>query len=231
MFERVGSLAERVAANVSRRAFLGRLGQGALALAGAMGAMLVSPGLAQAKGCAGGPCRCCCYQCSDGTLYRLRPNPQGTCKDTLKETCMRWRQRGRCSHRFPLPLRSLCHVALSLAPGSEAGRIAISRTALRSHRGTGADRSLSTWSDRLAPATLTVLDNGDSATDPQSFRYALAKLRRSHPGRDIRGQLGFPNVTLVALLPYGVGGAISPRRRVCCAQAIAVSIAKHSWPL
>jgi hypothetical protein len=28
--------------------------------------------------------------------------------------------------------------------------------------------------DRLAPATLTVMDNSDSATDPQSLRYALA---------------------------------------------------------
>jgi hypothetical protein len=84
MFDRVGSLAERVATNVSRRTFLGRLGQGALVLAGVMGAMLASPRLAQAKGCAGGPCPCCCYQCRDGTLYRLRPNPQGTCKDIYK---------------------------------------------------------------------------------------------------------------------------------------------------
>jgi hypothetical protein len=84
MFDRVGSLAERVATNVSRRAFLGRLGQGALVLAGAMGAMLASPGLVQAKGCVGGPCPCCCFVCSDGTRYRLNPNPQGTCKDTYK---------------------------------------------------------------------------------------------------------------------------------------------------
>jgi hypothetical protein len=74
MFERVGSLAERMATNVSRRAFLGRLGQGALVLAGAMGAMLALPGLAQAKGCGSpggggvvGSC-CCTYLCSDGTV-------------------------------------------------------------------------------------------------------------------------------------------------------------------
>ena len=85
MFERVGSLAERVATEVSRRAFLGRLGQCALLFSGATGAMLASPGVSQAKGCVGpGGCPCCCYACSDGTRYALGPNPQGTCKDTYK---------------------------------------------------------------------------------------------------------------------------------------------------
>jgi hypothetical protein len=79
MFERVGSLAERVATDVSRRAFLGRLG-GAVVLAGAMGAMLAFPGVGQAKGCPG-PCSCCCYVCSDGRQYRLDPN-KGACRDT-----------------------------------------------------------------------------------------------------------------------------------------------------
>jgi hypothetical protein len=84
MFERVGSFAERVATNVSRRAFLGRLGRNALFMAGAMGAVLASPGVSQAKGCVGGPCRCCCYACSDGTHIRMGPNPQGTCKETFR---------------------------------------------------------------------------------------------------------------------------------------------------
>jgi hypothetical protein len=84
VFERVSSLAERVATDVSRRDFLGRLGHGALVLAGAMGAMLASPGLAPAKGCVGGPCRCCCYACSNGMRYRLPPTPQGTCRDTYR---------------------------------------------------------------------------------------------------------------------------------------------------
>jgi hypothetical protein len=74
MFDRVGSLAERVATDVSRRAFLGRLGQGALVLAGAMGALLAFPGLGQAKGCTypggahggGGTFACCCYDCGNG---------------------------------------------------------------------------------------------------------------------------------------------------------------------
>jgi hypothetical protein len=48
MFERVGSLAERVATNVSRRAFLGRLGQGALGLAAIFGGVLALPSQARA---------------------------------------------------------------------------------------------------------------------------------------------------------------------------------------
>lgn len=50
MFDRVGSLAERVATNVSRRAFLGRLGQGALALGALIGGVFALPGEAQASG-------------------------------------------------------------------------------------------------------------------------------------------------------------------------------------
>jgi hypothetical protein len=50
MFDRVSQAAEKLATNVSRRAFMGGLGKGALALAGAMGAMLAFPGLVQAGG-------------------------------------------------------------------------------------------------------------------------------------------------------------------------------------
>jgi hypothetical protein len=49
MFDRVSQAAEKLATNVSRRAFLGRLGQAALAVAGVMGATLAFPGLAQAN--------------------------------------------------------------------------------------------------------------------------------------------------------------------------------------
>jgi hypothetical protein len=48
MFERVGNLAERVATNVSRRAFLGRLGQGAMGVAAAIGGILMIAGTARA---------------------------------------------------------------------------------------------------------------------------------------------------------------------------------------
>ena len=83
MFDRVGSLAEKVATDVSRRAFLGRLGQGALVLAGAMGAVLAFPGLGQAKGCPGGPCPCCCYSCST-TVYQTKEDTWGNCQKSYK---------------------------------------------------------------------------------------------------------------------------------------------------
>jgi hypothetical protein len=48
MFDRVGDLAERVATNVSRRAFLGRPGQGALGLAPDCAGILTAPPQARA---------------------------------------------------------------------------------------------------------------------------------------------------------------------------------------
>jgi hypothetical protein len=48
MFDKVSQAAEKLATGVSRRAFLGRLGQGALATAGVLGAMLAFRGQAQA---------------------------------------------------------------------------------------------------------------------------------------------------------------------------------------
>ena len=64
MFERIGRLAEAAASNVgvSRRGFLGRLGQGALVAAGALGGLLAL----SKKGRAGAHVL---YQCS----YRQRP--------------------------------------------------------------------------------------------------------------------------------------------------------------
>ena len=62
MFEKVGRLAEAVASrvSVSRRGFLGRLGQGALAAAGVLGGFLLSArgGGAQSSG----GVVCCLYQ-------------------------------------------------------------------------------------------------------------------------------------------------------------------------
>jgi hypothetical protein len=50
MFEKLGRAAERMATSVgeSRRGFLGRLGRGALAAAGALGGLLLMPKEAQA---------------------------------------------------------------------------------------------------------------------------------------------------------------------------------------
>jgi hypothetical protein len=66
MFDRVGSLAERVATSVSRRAFLGRMGQGALAVAGGMAALLAFPQVAQAAQ------RVCTYRCSSNFIKPAR---------------------------------------------------------------------------------------------------------------------------------------------------------------
>ena len=69
MFEKVCQIAEQAATNVSRRGFLVRFGKGALMAAGALGAILASPGGAAAgrgcpKGthlarCPGGSTLCC----------------------------------------------------------------------------------------------------------------------------------------------------------------------------
>jgi len=59
MFEKVSTAAEQVATNLSRRNFLGKLGQGALTLAGVVGGMLALPSDAHAGGgfcCCGGRC-------------------------------------------------------------------------------------------------------------------------------------------------------------------------------
>jgi hypothetical protein len=92
MFDRVSEAAEKLATNVSRRAFLGRLGKGALTVAGAVGAMLAFPGLVQAgQGC---PCAggqgvigvwTCTYACSDGsTITTLTNGPHCSCKPQYK---------------------------------------------------------------------------------------------------------------------------------------------------
>ncbi len=62
MFDKISDAAEKVATNVSRRAFLGRLGQGALGLASVIGGVLAFPVKAEASHltccleCLGGPC-------------------------------------------------------------------------------------------------------------------------------------------------------------------------------
>jgi hypothetical protein len=48
MFDKVSQVAEKLATNVSRRAFLNRVGQGALVVAGVLGATLAFPGQGQA---------------------------------------------------------------------------------------------------------------------------------------------------------------------------------------
>jgi hypothetical protein len=61
MFEKIGRLAEAAATNVSvsRRGFLGRLGQGALAMTGVLGGLLAIPRDTRA----GGSYVCCKWTC------------------------------------------------------------------------------------------------------------------------------------------------------------------------
>jgi hypothetical protein len=73
MFDRVGDLAERVATNVSRRAFLGRLGEGALGLAAVIGGVLAFPASARAD-------RKSCWVCGLGPTYKV-------CTDKPGPTC------------------------------------------------------------------------------------------------------------------------------------------------
>jgi hypothetical protein len=75
MFDRISAAAERLATNVSRRAFLGRLGQGALGLAALIGGVLAFPGDAQAAGKKN--CYCCKPFGGLGSLgcYTTPPRP------------------------------------------------------------------------------------------------------------------------------------------------------------
>ena|SRR6516165_10758190 len=86
MFDRVSEAAEKLATNVSRRAFMGRLGKGALTFAGAVGAFLAIPGLIQAGGgcgCFNSNVFCCQYTCPNGTTLTTAPN-SGQCKCKAK---------------------------------------------------------------------------------------------------------------------------------------------------
>jgi hypothetical protein len=88
MFERVSQAAEKLATSVSRREFMGGLGKGALALAGAMGAMLAFPGLVQARDCVCGSFQgppayvCCQYNGGNGVIVYGKPTAQCQCKAT-----------------------------------------------------------------------------------------------------------------------------------------------------
>jgi hypothetical protein len=87
MFDRVTEAAEKLATNVSRRAFLGGLGKGALTLAGAVGAFLAIPGLVQAGGgctCSNGGGFLCKYSCNGGTTVYTTPGNGCSCAKTHK---------------------------------------------------------------------------------------------------------------------------------------------------
>jgi hypothetical protein len=74
MFEKIGRAAENMATRVSmsRRGFLGRLGQAALIAAGVVGALAISPEKARAQG----PRAKCCYYASGAFLCTHSPCPK-----------------------------------------------------------------------------------------------------------------------------------------------------------
>jgi hypothetical protein len=79
MFEKASQVAERVVTSVARRNFLGKFGQGALALAGVFAGALAFPGDARAGGA---------YCCCSGRCFRARGGcPKG---------CYRARDCGAC---------------------------------------------------------------------------------------------------------------------------------------
>jgi hypothetical protein len=83
MFEKIGRLAETAAnkVSVSRRGFLGRLGQGALVMTGVLSGMLAIPRDARA----GGSYVCCSWNCKRfrGTrTYHSCYPPGSTCSNT-----------------------------------------------------------------------------------------------------------------------------------------------------
>lgn len=69
MFERLARLAERSATRVSRRRFLGRLGNAALTAVGALGGILALPAISQ-----GGRAR---YICPEGSWWRCVGQVEG----------------------------------------------------------------------------------------------------------------------------------------------------------
>jgi hypothetical protein len=79
MFEKIRKAAETLATDVgeSRRGFLGRLGQGALATAGVVAGLLVLPKDAEA----GRACRCV-YSCPNGSVKLLNKQACSDCPAT-----------------------------------------------------------------------------------------------------------------------------------------------------
>ena len=69
MFDKVSQIAEQVATGVSRRRFVGRLGQAALTVAGLVAGGLAVPG----AGRAAGMFLCCRWACSCCGTFRERP--------------------------------------------------------------------------------------------------------------------------------------------------------------
>jgi hypothetical protein len=102
MFDKISRLAEKAAGSidVSRRGFLGRLGEVALGAAGVLGGLLVLSGTAQARG----GVVCCKYTCGHGQYYprpdrvRITCEPAGTTCSQLDGCVLQQRNAIDCRH-------------------------------------------------------------------------------------------------------------------------------------
>jgi hypothetical protein len=74
MWEKIGRLAEAAASNigVSRRGFLGRLGQSALGVVGVVAGLAATGATARAHG---GSYVCCTWNCYPGKIKKCYPGP------------------------------------------------------------------------------------------------------------------------------------------------------------
>ena len=86
MFERIGRLAEAAASNVgvSRRGFLGRLGQSALGAVGVLAGLAATGATARAGG--GGSYVCCKWRCYGARINKCYPAPF-TCGSSGEPFC------------------------------------------------------------------------------------------------------------------------------------------------
>ena len=96
MFDRIGRSAEKMANAVSRRAFLGGFGRGALALAGAIGGILALPRAAYAAA----KVKCCYY----GAQFQ-------------QVACVRWNQACPPNPNLPLTYSSVRMGCSACQPG------------------------------------------------------------------------------------------------------------------
>jgi len=81
MFEKISQIAEHAATNVSRRQFLGRLGQAAVAAAGVLGGLLLLPIKASARHTALVQCT---YVCPDGSVQAIGKNQCRSCRERYR---------------------------------------------------------------------------------------------------------------------------------------------------
>lgn len=91
MLDKVSQLAEQMATNASRRAFLGRFGRGAMTAAAALGGILALPGRGEAARkppaiCDGYSFSTCINQPVGSSCSGGREGGSGTCRQYRKST-------------------------------------------------------------------------------------------------------------------------------------------------